>query len=114
RKHLSSTGGIAPRHIHRTPRHPQMLDGFSEPRCSCTDRRGAKHQFIRKLTRQSSRRTQIMLTSEDRELLGMAPEAGHARRPSAVSQVLRAMVADPEGSATWNLADQTSGGSQFR
>lgn len=46
-----------------------------------------------------------MLTAEERELLGLAPEQHSARRPSAVSQVLRAIREEVEsGAAAWELA----------
>src|SRR6185369_13390623 len=57
-----------------------------------------------------------MLTSEDRDLLGMMPEAyqrfrkdNRDRRPSsAVSQILRAMTDDLlHGPAEWDLAAET-------
>src|SRR5690349_10036617 len=56
-----------------------------------------------------------MLTSEDRDLLGMMPEAyqrfrkdNRDRRPSsAVSQILRAMADDLLHPAEWDLAAET-------
>jgi len=56
-----------------------------------------------------------MLTSEDREVLGMAPETSNdGRRPSAVSQVLRAMTAELERAMTWNVPAEVDGRPDYR
>jgi hypothetical protein len=48
-----------------------------------------------------------MLTSEDRKVLGMIPEITKVRRPSAVSQILRAISADLEhAAAEWDISDE--------
>src|SRR4051812_9325560 len=48
-----------------------------------------------------------MLTSEDRKVLGMIPETTKVRRPSAVSQILRAISDDLEhAAAEWDISDE--------
>lgn len=48
-----------------------------------------------------------MLSSEDRAVLGMNPEKKKFRRPTAVSQVLRAITDDlARGPAKWDLRDK--------
>ena len=50
-----------------------------------------------------------MLTAEDRDVLGMALETPRASRPSAVSQILRALNDDLEhGIAAWKFSGSTS------
>lgn len=56
-----------------------------------------------------------MLSAEDRDLLGLAPELKSARRPSAVSQVLRAIRDDVErGEVTWEVLGKSGGAVEYR
>ena len=51
-----------------------------------------------------------MLTSEDRDVLGMAAETKKVRRPSAVSQILRAISDDlVHGAAEWDVEGDGDG-----
>lgn len=56
-----------------------------------------------------------MLTSEDRELLGMTPDTKKARRPTAVSQILRVINDELEqGTSRWEVDGDNGAQSAYR
>jgi hypothetical protein len=56
-----------------------------------------------------------MLTSEDRDLLGIAPEGGRPHQSSAVSQALRALRDDIEsGKTTWDVSSGGNNDPEYR